>query len=150
MKRHIASLMFCLCIVMQLSAFHQPGIPPRGFIHSNQDGDMPIVYPGWRDNIPAKKAPERTPKPAKVPVVQQLVPDLPDDADEEPGDRAHIVYNKGTEKDGTAVTIDLEPQETKALLNAVSPALKITGAVCGVAVVCAIASYGYLWWKKNS
>lgn len=139
MKRHIASLLCCFCM-MQLSAFPAP----RGFPYSDADR-MPLVYPGWKDK-PVADAPEgRTPKPAKVPVQPSIVPDLPDETDGEIGERAHIVYNKGGEKDGTSVTIDLEPQETKALLDAVSPVLKIGGAVLGVVVV----GYGIHWLKNR-
>jgi hypothetical protein len=151
MKRHIASILYCFCMVMQLSAYPHPGVRLPAFHHSNHDGDMPIVYPGWRDNKPAAAAPERTPnerttKPAKEPFVQpSILPDLPDETDGETGDRAHIVYNKGTEKDGTSLTIDLEPQETKEIFNSLSPA--INGLVIFGGAL--ILGYGIYWYKNK-
>lgn len=150
MKRHIAGLFCCFCMIMQLSAYPDR-MYQRGFPHSDAEGNMPIVYPGWKDKL-ASETPSRTPKPAKVPVQPSMLPDLPDETDGEIGDRAHIVYNKGGEKDGTSITIDLEPQETKELLNAVSPAIKIGGVVLGVAGVCIAIYYGSTikaWWNKK-
>lgn len=163
MKRHISGLAFSLCIGMQLCALPYTDRLGKDFHHSNQDGDIPVIYPGWKDDKlkAAQPAPAYATKPtkAKAPAVQpSILPDLPDDAADQSGERAHIVFTKGSEKDpnATKLIIDLEPQETEALVKGLSPAVKVAGVVlgaAGVAGVCiAAVCYGpaiKVWWNRK-